>query len=113
MLKRFLNRLLFFFTLCTTATVVAILLNKDDFRETYSQLGITYIPDKYWLINFIFGWPVIVTLLALAAWLTVQQFRIDSVIRKVKLNSIFLMSTLLIIIMWFSIVYIPMSHLSN
>ncbi|MBX2809250.1 MAG: hypothetical protein KTR20_11525 [Cellvibrionaceae bacterium] len=107
MLKRLFNRVLLFFTLCIAIVVASILWKKDDFRDTFSGLDVAYLPDKYWFIDFIFGWPMILAIAATTFWVILQQFRIDSVIAKIKINALFLLGIFIIATVWLSIVYIP------
>ncbi len=107
MLQRLFHRILFFFTLCSAIVVTSIFMNKDDFRDTSANLNIAYLPEKYWLIDFVFGWPIIVGIIIVMMWITLQQFRIDSVVKKMKINALFLLSIFIIAMTWMSIIYIP------
>ena len=107
MLQRLFNRILFLFTLCVSIIVCSILWKKDTFRDTFASLEITYLPDTFWFIDVIFGWPMIVAITATGIWLVLQQFRLHSVIKKIKINCMFLLAVLMVAVAWLSIVYIP------
>jgi len=107
MIKRLLNRILFIFCILVSVVVSSILVKKDNFRATYTDLNITYLPDNYKFIDFLFGWPILFAIVLGTGWLVWMQFNIESVIKKLKINALFLLVLFCIAMVWLSIVYIP------
>lgn len=113
MLKRIANRILYVFLMLNGIGLVIILANKDSFRETYADLGITLVFDRYWLLNIIFGWPIIIAVVIALMWTTWRQLKKIPVGQKIKWNSIVFLSLFTCSAAWMAQVYWPFYSMAN
>lgn len=106
--KQFFNTMLLL--ICSFSYVFFIRILSDKEQAVSSIRGssdIAFAFDKYWLLDFISGWPLIVLLIAALVWLYIKQFKAETIGDKLKANGWALLFFFVAWLGWLACLYYP------
>lgn len=96
--------------ICSFSYVFFIRILSDKEQAVSSIRGsrdIAFAFDEYWLLDFIFGWPLIVLLIAALVWVYIRQFKAETIREKIKTNGWALLFFFVAWLGWLACLYYP------
>ncbi len=82
------HRTLTFLLYFNTIGLLILLFKKENFIISLNEFGVKTLFEKYWIINFFYGIPLITAIIGALAWITYNQYKLNDVNEKLRFNGI-------------------------
>lgn len=112
-LKQLFNIILLVICSFSYVFFIRILSDKDDAVSSIrGNSDMRFAFEEYRLLDFIFGWPLILLLITALIWVYIKQFKSPSIGDKLKANGLGLLFFFIAWLGWLACLYYPATQFS-